>query len=279
MALPTVQEPLYLFESPFANEGTKNIIPVTNNEATGLASQVNGFPAITQVPVEAGGIPPIRADFNGILYMLSAFAYWQQSGGLMTYKNTLQYAPLCVVSYNNILFMCIKANGVDTSAGVQPPMTNETDLNAEFWQYFVKQIGSLTEEEITDIVDREVGEAKATLVSSQTRCGLNELTFTSKVSATTLSIFAGTTWNSRVDNWSGSVTLTIKVNSNIVGTVTMASRIGKSGSKGHGWAYLPTDTTASSFDYKINVGDVVDISYSASGGYFNHTSIQVTLGA
>jgi hypothetical protein len=71
MAIPVVQEPLYLFERPFANEGTKNIIPATNNETTGLASQTNGFPAITQVPIKAGGIAPTRADFNGILYMLS----------------------------------------------------------------------------------------------------------------------------------------------------------------------------------------------------------------
>ena len=41
MAIPVVQEPLYLFERPFANEGTKNIIPATNNETTGLASQTN----------------------------------------------------------------------------------------------------------------------------------------------------------------------------------------------------------------------------------------------
>lgn len=108
MAIPVVQEPLYLFERPFANEGTKNIIPATNNETTGLASQTNGFPAITQVPIKAGGIAPTRADFNGILYMLSAFAYWQQSGGLMTYKTTLQYSPLCMVCYSNDIFICKK---------------------------------------------------------------------------------------------------------------------------------------------------------------------------
>lgn len=279
MAIPVVQEPLYLFERPFANEGTKNIIPATNNEATGLASQTNGFPAITQVPIKAGGIAPTRADFNGILYMLSAFAYWQQSGGLMTYKETLQYAPNCVISFNNKLFMCIKSNGVDTSAGTQPPIINGSDLNSEYWQYFVKQIGSLTEDEIKDIIDTAVDDAKATLVSSQTQCGLNNLTFTSKVAASTLSIFAGTTWNSRVNNWSGSVTLTIKVNGNTVGTVSMSSSISKSGSKGLGWGYKPTDTTANTFNYNVKVGDVVTVTYSESGGYFNHTSIQVTLGA
>ena len=69
----SVNEPLYNFARAFADQGTKNIIPDSNNEASGLASLINGFPAITQVKPEMGGIPPQRADFNGILYMLSAF--------------------------------------------------------------------------------------------------------------------------------------------------------------------------------------------------------------
>lgn len=137
MAIPVVQEPLYLFERPFANEGTKNIIPATNNEATGLASQANGFPAVTQLPVKTGGIPPERADFNGILYMLSSFAYWQQSGGLMTYKTTLQYSPLCMVCYSNDIFICKKANGVDTSAGTKTPGI-DTDYWTTLFQYILE---------------------------------------------------------------------------------------------------------------------------------------------
>ena len=70
----SVNEPLYNFARAFADQGTKNIIPDSNNEASGLASLINGFPAITQVKPEMGGIPPQRADFNGILYILSAFA-------------------------------------------------------------------------------------------------------------------------------------------------------------------------------------------------------------
>ena len=61
----SVNEPLYNFARAFADQGTKNIITDSNNEAYGLASLINGFPAITQVKPEMGGIPPQRADFNG----------------------------------------------------------------------------------------------------------------------------------------------------------------------------------------------------------------------
>lgn len=152
MAIPVVQEPLYLFERPFANEGKKNIIPATNNEATGLASQANGFPAITQIPVKAGGIPPERADFNGILYMLSSFAYWQQSGGLMTYKTTLQYSANCLVNHNNKLYMCILANGVDTAAGLKTPGVDTT-----YWQELLPYIGGITPKQVQDKINVSIG--------------------------------------------------------------------------------------------------------------------------
>lgn len=153
MAIPVVQEPLYLFERPFANEGTKNIIPASNNETTGLASLTNGFPAITQVPVKAGGVPPERADFNGILYMLSAMTYWKQSGGLMTYKTTLQYSTNCLVTYNNKLYMCILANGVDTAAGTKTP-----GVDAAYWQELLPYIGGITPEQVQDKIDTSIGE-------------------------------------------------------------------------------------------------------------------------
>ena len=41
----SVNEPLYNFARAFADQGTKNIIPDSNNEASGLASLINGFPA------------------------------------------------------------------------------------------------------------------------------------------------------------------------------------------------------------------------------------------
>ena len=149
----SVNEPLYNFARAFADRGTKNIIPDSNNEASGLASLINGFPAITQVKPEMGGIPPQRADFNGILYMLSAFCLWAQSGGQYTYKNNLQYNINCMVLYKNVFYVCLKENGPDTTAGVKEPGTDGAT-----WQTLLKFIGSLTMDEVQDAIDTSIGE-------------------------------------------------------------------------------------------------------------------------
>ena len=149
----SVNEPLYNFTRAFADQGTKNIIPDSNNEASGLASLINGFPAITQVKPEMGGIPPQRADFNGILYMLSAFCLWAQSGGQYTYKNNLQYNINCMVLHKNVFYVCLKENGPDTTAGVKEPGTDGAT-----WQTLLEFIGSLTMDEVQDAIDTSIGE-------------------------------------------------------------------------------------------------------------------------
>ncbi len=47
-----------------------NVIPATTPAGTGLASMASIFPAITQVPIDSGGIAPERADFNALFKML-----------------------------------------------------------------------------------------------------------------------------------------------------------------------------------------------------------------
>lgn len=113
-------QPSFLTQ-PFAQSGDKNTIPNTGGDLLGLASLALGFPPITQTPLELGGIPPQRKDFNGILYALSAFAFFQQSGGVFTYSATANYAKPAVVMYNNVFYFCIKENGVDSANGVKDP--------------------------------------------------------------------------------------------------------------------------------------------------------------
>ena len=73
---------------PFANNGNAIIIPDAKS-ADGRASWQEGFPVETQLPLNNGGIAPNRIDFNGIFQMLSALAFWQQSGGQMVYSTAL----------------------------------------------------------------------------------------------------------------------------------------------------------------------------------------------
>lgn len=67
--------------TPFANNGTKNVIPIEESPIQGNASFVTGFPEINSLPIESGGIPPTWQDFNGLFYTLFQAIQWQQAGG------------------------------------------------------------------------------------------------------------------------------------------------------------------------------------------------------
>ena len=94
-------QPVFM-PQPFANGGEKNVIPNSGGEVLGNASFALGFPRVTETPIELGGIPPQRKDFNGILNALSMFAFFAQSGGVYEYSATLNYTKPAVVIYNNI---------------------------------------------------------------------------------------------------------------------------------------------------------------------------------
>lgn len=111
----------------FAAGGDKNTIPATNDGLSGLASIEKGFPPICQQPLASGGLPPQRADFNGILYLFSQFLLFAQNGGVYAYNNGLDYQPPCIISYNGEFYSCLQENGPSTSAGVQAPTV------AEYW--------------------------------------------------------------------------------------------------------------------------------------------------
>jgi hypothetical protein len=153
--LPVVQEPVNLFSRPFADQGLKTIPPDDNAGTDGRASLTQGFPPITQVKPEAGGLPPQRADFNGMYYMLSAFCYWLQSGGQWQYKQTLRYAPNCMVLQDKKFFMCLRENGVDTIAGVKVPGTQGSET---YWQDILPFIGGITSDEAQKQIDTSIGE-------------------------------------------------------------------------------------------------------------------------
>ncbi len=88
--MQTLQGPEVL-EQPFCAEGDKNTIP---SAATGsqLASLEEGFPEVTQKPIEEGGIPPEREDFNGALNLMSQFYYAFQNGWLPTFDEDVSEA-------------------------------------------------------------------------------------------------------------------------------------------------------------------------------------------
>lgn len=118
--------PTQFFSGPFAASGDKTIIG-TEPVATGRASLPLGFPPITATPIAQGGIAPQREDFNGILYMLSAFSWWQQSGGMWKFSTALDYAPPAIVLYSGQYWQCVQACGA--SSQVVTPGSN-----VAYWQ-------------------------------------------------------------------------------------------------------------------------------------------------
>ena len=68
-------------EQAFANAGDKNDIPETTVEPAKASYNV-GFPAVTRLPIESGGLPPHGKDFNGLFYKGgSVFDLYAQAGG------------------------------------------------------------------------------------------------------------------------------------------------------------------------------------------------------
>lgn len=98
---------------PFASNGAKNTIPQTTT-TLGKASLSNGFPTETSMPIADGGVPPQRADFNGMLYWLSTFAMYQQAGGKFTYNATIDYDSPAIIFHSGDLWWCKQSNGPST---------------------------------------------------------------------------------------------------------------------------------------------------------------------
>lgn len=115
-----------LINVAFASGGARNPIP-QNTTTLGKASLTNGFPTETSMPIDDGGVPPQRADFNGMLYWLSTFAMFQQSGGKFSYNATVNYDVPSIIYHNNDLWWCLQSNGPATA--VKEPSAS----NSDYW--------------------------------------------------------------------------------------------------------------------------------------------------
>lgn len=133
---------------PFANDGAKNVIPETGTAGTGQASLTEGFPSVTELPIASGGVPPQRKDFNGILYMLSAFCFFEQSGGIFSWDKTLTYNTPSFVYHKGELWFCLAINGAGTTPGAIEPGTNE-----QYWKRFRDFIGAASTTDVDNKID------------------------------------------------------------------------------------------------------------------------------
>lgn len=68
-----------------------NTIPATTPSGSGAFSYQSAFPAITAIPLTAGGVAPDREDFNAVFRLLSQHVYFLQSGSLYPWSASLDY--------------------------------------------------------------------------------------------------------------------------------------------------------------------------------------------
>lgn len=68
-----------------------SVIPGTTPSGSGAFSYQSAFPQITAIPLTAGGVAPMREDFNAVFKLLSQHVHFLQSGSLYTWSNSLDY--------------------------------------------------------------------------------------------------------------------------------------------------------------------------------------------
>lgn len=158
-----IPEKPQVITSPFCYAGDTRNIPATTPAGTNQFSYEAGFPPLTSTPLQSGGVPPERQDFNAAFKLLSEFIYYLQSGNQFVWSNLLDYDKGCtILGSDGALYLCIQANGATSPNTVQDPTTSTG--------YWVKVIDSQGILNINVIGDGTITGAKLandTITSSQ----------------------------------------------------------------------------------------------------------------
>ena len=85
-----------LMPQPFASvSGTSTfggVNPISTGSVSPFASLADGFPLLTMLPVQEGGVPPQGPDFNGILNWITQHVVYLNAGGQYYFSSALAIA-------------------------------------------------------------------------------------------------------------------------------------------------------------------------------------------
>lgn len=136
----------------FAVSGAKRTIPVASQIGVtpGAASYTDGFPPLTMLALNAGGVPPAGQDFNGIFNAITLIQQWQSAGGSFAYDAAWSTANngypkgACIARADGTGFWF---NTTDNNTA-DPDGATPTGWVPE-WQYGITAITGLTNANVT----------------------------------------------------------------------------------------------------------------------------------
>lgn len=121
-----------LLTSPIAENGDKNVIPASTGATTGLLDQEHGFQQINELPLQAGGLPPQRKDFNGAFNLLSKILFYAQKGYVFEYDENQDYYAGCIVKDTDGGLYCANTDVSASSTHPKDDATNWALINFGF---------------------------------------------------------------------------------------------------------------------------------------------------
>ena len=104
-----------------------SVIPGTTPSGSGAFSYQSAFPQITAIPLTAGGVAPMREDFNAVFKLLSQHVHFLQSGSLYTWSNALDYLKGAhILGSNGVEYIAQASSGPNVpDVGAQNPVSGD----------------------------------------------------------------------------------------------------------------------------------------------------------
>ncbi len=119
-------------------------IPTVTPSGTGQLSYQSGWPAITSVPLEAGGIAPQREYFNAINKLFSEHLYFLQSGCVYPWNSSLNYQILSQIKgTDGYGYIALKESGPGTARGPINPVGDKTGTWTTVIEYYKTSISAI----------------------------------------------------------------------------------------------------------------------------------------
>lgn len=104
-----------------------SVIPGTTPSGSGAFSYQSAFPQITAIPLTAGGVAPMREDFNAVFKLLSQHVHFLQSGSLYTWNNALDYLKGAhILGSNGVEYIAQATSGPNVpDVGAKNPVSDD----------------------------------------------------------------------------------------------------------------------------------------------------------